>query len=208
MAILSNAAKSPSSALIRSLAAQLKLSESVWIGRGRKPVNETRPTLIEELCRITNLSRSVIHRALIAADRAGRQSRIGSRAEMRLLNVSPNVSGATTRTNNSSVAPKIAASVHLSLPAVNKDVMPIQTRAVCTDSLPATTATTFGAKGLDSIGLRVVNNPPLKKPESSNAKSARQALEDGIDWFLSVGQPSPKLREQLLLVQRMLMPPG
>ena len=208
MALLTNTAKSPSSAVIRSLAAQLTSSDAVWVGRGRKPINETRPALIPELCRITSLSRSVIHRALIAADRAGRPSRIGSRAELRLLNMSPNVSGATKRTNASSVAPLTGASTYQTLPIANNNVMSNPARAAYPDSLPTPTATSLGAKGLDAIGLRMVNSPPLKKPESSNAKNARQALEDGIDWFLSVGQPSPKLREQLLLVQRMLMPSG
>ena len=65
------------SGIIRALAEQLRREGTVWEGRGRRTLDETRPALISVLMARLGLSRSVIQRALHGRSRAA--PRQGSR---------------------------------------------------------------------------------------------------------------------------------
>jgi len=65
------------SGIVRALADQLRREGTVWEGRGRRAVDETRPSLISVLMARLGLSRSVIQRALHGRSRAA--PRQGSR---------------------------------------------------------------------------------------------------------------------------------
>jgi hypothetical protein len=208
---------------IRSLAADLRKSNKVWEGKGRRPVDEQRPTLIQELHRITHLSRDVLHRALSGRSRSGSMAVRNRGSKSVKISVADIVADGlkgsavplTTRPivgNRASILTPSFQGVAAfpSDPVVPEETSPLSAQG----PIP-------GARGLEAIGLRISPPsgmrpsvgvaPPISPkgptgavPTKSAAIEARRALQDGLDWFLADGYPPPALRELLEKVEKLL----
>jgi hypothetical protein len=197
------------SRIVLELRKQLLTANRVWNGRGRKPIDDQRPTLVQELVRITGLSREVIHRILSGRSRSAKVS-TGNRNSLTKINVSASVSnrqntlyppiapppGASDDFNASMARAMAHAYASPPPPALKTSTVaaPTPSRPAPPNNSPQAKRDP-GVKGLEDIGL--ASSIAAKPIVSVEAIEARRALQDGIDWFLSTGRPPPALRGML-----------
>ena len=189
--------------MIRTLAANLRSQGKVWVGRGRKPKDDPRPTLIQELCRTTGLDRSVVHRALAGKPRASRRARHlpppsdpGTQRSQGLAQVmaqsvrnqsTPSRLGAVHRTELN--VGKNVAHRGLTGPSVPQTeqtdgkkmaIQSISSQSLRTDRRPQAPPAAVppsvqvpGARGLEHIGLRL--NPLTSAPDPARPPPTKAA---------------------------------
>ncbi len=168
--------KPASSDLICKLAEHLRSTGTFIERRGRPPLGAR--TLVQEICRICQCSRDVVHRALSGRSRSAKQYR-------------PRVNGADGSGNVSEIVahPPSVLSSTLGPP-------------------PSTIPTPPGPGGRDltDIGLRVITPATVSGPRSSTsaADAAREALAESLDYYLSVGSTDPETAQLALALQRYL----
>lgn len=209
--------------VILALAKQLQESGKVWKGVGRKPIDEMRPSLIQELCSKTGLKRAAIHRVLAGQPRSARNQRLVPSADARGESVSQTVSHRTRQPAGASAplpSGLIQAPARATTPPPSGGVFkPPPSRDRVMDQIPRDkrvlehspeleapplqVSKPLVGRGLDAIGLRTAH--PSREAERAIhvtndkiiAKEARRAAQDGIEWFLSVVTPPPAARRVL-----------
>jgi hypothetical protein len=179
------------SGIIRSLAEQLRRDGSVWEGRGRRPVDESRPSLISVLVQRLGLSRSVIQRALHGRSRAApRQGRAGaspllSRSESR-SDLRPPAPKGGAHTYYRAISAAMAAAHQLPAALKSESARPAPGSTPTSTRDPHTIPNPYhgkhlddvrspqvvpppvpGARGLEAIGLQTKPTVPPQEPRSS-----------------------------------------
>jgi hypothetical protein len=209
--------------VILALAKQLQESGKVWKGIGRKPIDEVRPSLIQELCNKTGLKRAAIHRVLAGQPRSARYQRLVPSADARGESVSQTVSHRSRQPSGAltplPLGPTQAPARSITTSPVGGGASPPSSRDGVKDyfsmgkrdltapqepmaPMPHPPKALMG-RGLEAIGLRLTHsNREVErnahiKADQAMAKEARRAAQDGIEWFLSVVTPPPAARRIL-----------
>lgn len=187
-----------------------KAGKPYYDGKGRPPAGHR--TVLQDLCRRLKMSRWAVTRALEKAPRSGRKTK--TLAELRASEEGPKINGAQLG-NEAPISERVGSNPlpHQGAltPSLTKEKY--EGRAIAhpltVASVPATRHPVPGVRGLEAIGLKVVEPPgpkpgpatPVASPtrggpslpgEPSPVQLAvREALEEGLHAFIATGGGNP-----------------